>query len=475
MGVTRTESGAVTLIGGELIEFSDLEPVNARAALAGPVVAGMLEALVRPGSTVLLAGPYSVEVTEQVVSAAASVDLLVRSYPDAEALTERFGDRIRVYAGGLDRFGTEHGRSAYDVVVALDVARLFGPDSRDLAWDEAVAALSERVASQGRLAVAAANRLGLDRLVDARTAEVPTGDDEWPRTVTTTPSLRSIQADQTFAVFPDMENPALAIGVPSLVEHASDQGLQTLVAAAMARAPGDLLTDPYRLTRDTVAAGLGAELAPGWILVTGGQDELPSVIPAVEWPRGSLVEELVFDACRLDDQVALRRVIESYVGWLRNTGTPGSADNVLVDGDQLTLLRPVPAKPVDDAVTVGCLRQLVVRLMASGVRLPWPTGGTPRHLTALLAAMAGIELDDDLWRRAGGHERPAPAGYVEALGTISRLSGELADAQGQIRGLEADLRKVRGSVALRVGRMVTAPLKAVYRTLGVRWLVRKIR
>ena len=72
------------LIGAEMLNWSDLHPVDARPSVAGPAAAALLAAALQPSDTVLLAGPHSLDLIADVAARVASVDVLVRSAPDAE-------------------------------------------------------------------------------------------------------------------------------------------------------------------------------------------------------------------------------------------------------------------------------------------------------------------------------------------------------------------------------------------------------
>src|SRR5215216_6328841 len=97
------------LVGAELLNWSDLDPSDGCPATGGPVAAALLDAVLTDTATVLVAGPHSLELLEQVADRAGAVDVLVRSAPDAEEIAVRLADRpVRVFCGALNRFAPGH-------------------------------------------------------------------------------------------------------------------------------------------------------------------------------------------------------------------------------------------------------------------------------------------------------------------------------------------------------------------------------
>jgi hypothetical protein len=448
----------VTPVGGEIVGWSDLEPdpeTSARPALAGPLADQLLaEFGGRTGDRVLVAGPHDLELITSTTTGPKPVHVLVRSVPDAERIAAELPS-AEVFCGGLDRFGPEFGSPEYDLIVALDgVPRLFGPDSNDLAWPDAVAALRRRLAPGGLLLLGAANGVGLTRLISAAG---PAGDDGWPRSVDhdVEPPAGLAAIDGTlagagltvaarYAVFGDPAAPRLAARSDLL-----DQGgpvLQTLVADVLGRTGDELLTDPTTTARDVVGHGLGTALAPRWwFVLTGGGEPpaLPGVLlaepasgdePALvqrleldpdgggwrrqvlsapaagPWrdpqlladqpvPAGTLLADRLSDACRYDDQPELLRLVTAYVAWLRTTAEPvfATTDNVVVaDGKEFAVLDPswrYPGETTPEIAALRSIRRFVVRLLSTGVRTPWPAGATPDDLVTRLAAEAGLSHD----------------------------------------------------------------------------------
>jgi hypothetical protein len=463
-----------------MLNWSDLHPVDARPAAAGPAAAALLAATLQPADSVLIAGPHAVDVITAVAAQVTSVDLLLRSAPDAEEIAELLTDtKGQVFCGSLDRFGTDE---TYDVIVALDgLDRLVGPDTPALTWSEALRRLQDHLSSSGRLLLGAANPFGVERLIQpAITAALPR-DEDWARNVADTApaglkplqaSLREagVEVSQTYAVFPSL--------VEAQVALTTVDGLAAVVAArAVAeRNAGPVLMDPYRLVLDAAGAGIAKELAPGWYFV-GGADRAGDAAAArpdagAAWlpedvvPAGSgvVLEEHLLAALRVDDQAALRRIIPDYVAWL-GAGGAGSPDNVILDGASYRLFGEA-----QDGDVVAHLERFARRVLEGGSRQPWPAGGDAHALTARLASMAGITVP-------AGDSAPAevirPLGSAEQLATVARLADELAHASARAILFEGTVSGIRRSLPYRVGHAVLNPARVIRRRL--RRLVRKVR
>jgi hypothetical protein len=233
------------------------------------------------------------------------------------------------------------------------------------------------------------------------------------------------------------------------------------------------LADPYRLVQDAFAAGLGAELAPGWYFVVGAA-ELPPVLPAGAVPAGPgvLLEETLLAALKIDDQAALRRTVPGYATWLleQDAGVAGvaAADNLLVDGTSYKVFAAggETVSGRGEALVVGQLARFVRRSLEAGSREPWAVGGSAHDLTVRLASMAGITVTAELWAAvAGGNEPVKPAGRAEQLATIARLSQELADANAQASWFESQLDGIRRSRPYRIGQAVLNPARVVVKRI----------
>jgi hypothetical protein len=476
-----------TLLGAEMLDWSDLEPANARGPLGGPAASELLEAVLSGTGRVLVAGPHATGLIQQAAERSASLDVVLRSYDDAELIAETLGlepgaepGPVRVFAGGFDRFAAD---GEYDVIVALDgVPRLASSDTPALSWADALRDLRRWLAPKGMLLLGATNAFALERLLDVPDA-VP-ADDEWGRDVNASgeppaglPAIETaidragLVRRQRYCVFPDATQPQLGLVDPvaPLVAHA--------VAERYAGRP--TLMDPYRTAYDAVAGGHGVWLAPGYWFVLGhnppSAETLPARLGAEPVPPGEPVEELMLAAVRADDHTTLHRIVAQYADWLRSadlaTAAEAAPDNVFVDGASYTILRTRQDDPGADwrTLAVRHLARFVRRTLAAGSRWPWPAGGSPRSQTTRLAAMAGITVDDELWAAAAGPDEPVqPQGYAEQRAVIARLTAELADTRAQVDWFETQLDKLRRSRSYRVGRAIVNPLRTTYSKLRSR-------
>ncbi|WP_238176173.1 hypothetical protein [Kribbella albertanoniae] len=436
------------LVGGEMLNWSDLHPADSRPAVSGPAASTLLAAALRPGDTVLIAGPHSHSLYADVAAQAESIDILVRSAPDAEELAESLTHaKTQVYCGSLDRFSTDE---TYDLIVALDgLERLVGPDTASLPWTEGLNKLVARLAPNGRLLLGATNSFSVNRMIQPDITAALPRDEDWGRAVgdTAPAGLKALRAEfqnvQTFGVYPSL--------VAAEVLVADDHQLTAATAARVVAEcnSGPTLMDPYRVVMDAARARLLVELAPAWYVVAGDV-EVP-----VATNSGELVEERLLAALRVDDQLALRREVAAYVEWLRTATESGAADNVIVDGTSYRLFGKADGGTVEEYMA-----RFARRALESGSRQPWPAGGSAHDLTARLASMVGITLAPTT-----SPEMIRPLGSAEQLVTVARLADELAHASARAVLFEGTVSGIRRSVPYRLGHAMLNPARVVRRRL----------
>lgn len=276
-------SSRITLLGGEMLTWSDLDRTKGTGPFASPLVVPVLTQLMNQSTKALIAGPHAPWLLERFAENVGSLDVVVRSWPDAHALNLRLnGKPVRIYCGAFEKLAVEENQ--YDVVMALDgIPRLFAADSVDLPWAETVAMLRRLVKPGGHLVLGVGNAMGLDQLLDADASVKPPADDKWPTStdadVTPPPGLNAVKAvlaanelvvREHYAVFPRASKTSLMVHEHTLAGSEGDEVLSILASSAFANGMGDkpVLTDPRRLAREMVRHGMGMQLAPGWLFVT---------------------------------------------------------------------------------------------------------------------------------------------------------------------------------------------------------------
>ncbi|MDP9797800.1 hypothetical protein J2S43_006312 [Catenuloplanes nepalensis] len=451
---------SVHLIGGEAMACSDAEHAAGGAALE--LLAG---AYAGAETRVLLAGPHTTALTDALADRCAAVTCLVRSHADARALARRHerNPRVRVLCGSLDAFTPGAG---HDLVLALGgLSRLHSPDGARLTWQAALDRLTGAVAGAGVLLLGVENPLGAHRLTAA--GGLPAPDPAEPvghNALVAWLREAGLHVAPSYAAFAEPARPTVLARTPEL-DAAS--GTVPLLAAEAAAAFGaatrrrPLLDDPRRLAGAALRAGMGAQLAPAWIVAAGRQpvcprEPLPPAFVAGgahaahwdtavayeraddgQWSRRLLSDsgatlrlvgrvtrmpelltgrvapdrtlaDLLLAACAEHDLPAVRRLLRGYADWLAGSPPSGhlafaTCDNVLTDGTRHELLDPswhLSAPIPMDEVLARALRGFAVTLLTAGLPHPWPASLDVESLTVSLAAAAGRPLTREAVRAA---------------------------------------------------------------------------
>ncbi|TDC40273.1 class I SAM-dependent methyltransferase [Micromonospora sp. 15K316] len=365
----------IVLPGGEMLTWSDLPEDR-------PVTAGALAVLaarvVPAGASVLVAGPHDPALLDRL--AHAEVTCLLRGYPDGAALAPR---AARVVVGGPAGLGDEE---RFDVVIAgAGLDPIESVEGARLGWGGVLDRLTRVLRPGGTLLLWAENPMGLRRLVDTDPWYARRDDAAWSVTgvldidhPANRDQLRDrlagagLRPDACFAAYPDAGARAL-IDADELAGGATcglfDAVLHDVGGNGFAAAT--VLQDPARLAVDALHAGLGAALAPGWVVLatkepasgpsaalpvallqTGpGGDVLEVVAGPQGWrwqvtstarsetpaapfatrevacrdlttldgqpvPQGRLLRTLLLDAALRRDLDGLRRLLRGYAEWL---------------------------------------------------------------------------------------------------------------------------------------------------------------
>lgn len=511
------------LIGAEMLEWSD-EPVG------GAALAELVTRTVPPGARVLAAGPHAAPLLD-ALSERGELTCVIRGLPDATALAQRYGDVVTVLCGSLDKLGDV---GPFDAIVALDgLDRLVSAGGYVPSWGELADQLTTALAPGGVLLLALPNPLGLHRLTPMRNHPTTTpatppppasstppdgltapglsttpdglttpglsatpggstmpglstvsgvggggrfGDGDWPlpeavRPVTPGQMLaalteRGLAAGACYGAYPHPYRPAVLVDVTAVGRHAA-----SIVRAAEGARP-------------VLEAGLGAQLAPGWVAVAqrgvygpalpealvadgpgrwcvvyeeeGGGRRL--VDPAGEpmrhgplsreraalarpAPGGFTLHEVLVAGCAGADLPLIRELLGSYAAWLRNGASPfATMDNVSAVEHELVDASWGWAEPVaPDVVLARAVRRFVTRLLAEGRRHPWPRDHDADRLCAALHAMAGRPADPAILEAGLRLEAE-----ITALTEERPVAGELV----RLRRPDGDLERVRDRAAV---------------------------
>ncbi|BEL10207.1 hypothetical protein Q0Z83_083980 [Actinoplanes sichuanensis] len=432
----------IRMIGGEMPEYAEEHP-----PVGGLLLRHLLDRL-PTGIRVLVAGPHDPALIG-ALAGRRDVTCLVRSQPDAAAIPD-----VPVLCGTLSKL-TDADR--YDVVIALDgVGRLCSPEDTPLDWAESVRVLARALRPGGTLLLTVENELGVHRLVDPGDPASSRSADAWhtlgelsdtpgrPDRLAAALAAEGLPVTALAAAWPFPQSPSLLITPEALADGPLDALAALAAAAVSAGYPGrPVLTDPRRLAAAAVRRGIGAELAPAWLVVAQrstrpGQTAV-SLPPALiagpsgtvtevvggSLPGGRLLEERLLTAALGHDLPVLRRLL---TGWMTELPMAG-AGNVLVDGDRYVRLDPaVPDQP-------DALARFAHTLLDGGYHHPWPGVTDVARMIAVLAGAAGLDTVPEPSGSAG------PPGRREQEAQLSALRERLADAEDRCRFFEIELAK----------------------------------
>ncbi len=351
------------------------------------------------GSTVLLAGPHQDAVAVRLAHAGFQVTMQLRGIADAEAASRRLPSSVDVRCGTLIGTG-----DTFDAVVALGgLAFLSTGDAPLRDWGEALDLLRSLVAPSGVLAVVVRNGLGLDRLTRSGSdVDFHRADAYMAQRRAVADRLPGFAVAEEFGLYPEAAAPEIAVPAGAYGRDAAM--VTTLVSDGYRAAITDrhTLSEPRRLARESVAYGLGLDLAPGWLIIgksgPDAQRELPLAalvtdarrddfksVPcllsasldgswyrsrvsggdmesethgnvsrdasALDGPvaRGHLLEEILINAAGAHDVATVRELVGRYAAWLGVGGglvecppdrSFAMADNVVDDGSELRAFDP---------------------------------------------------------------------------------------------------------------------------------------
>ncbi len=243
-----------------------------------PVAMEFVGPLPPPGARVLLAGPHDDGLAERLAAHGYRVDVQLRAIDDARSTMSRLPASVTVLCGSLTRV-----HETYDVVVALGgVNHLASADAPVDDLSAALDAFTDRLAPGGLAAIIVRNDLGIDHL----TSSGPPGNRADPFSAGRSALAASLSAAGLVVVnevclYPDAVAPSVFVRADAFAAAEAigddDDAVATVVASAYRSTvlAADTLVDPRRLARESVSHGLGAALAPAWLVVVrhaGGID-----------------------------------------------------------------------------------------------------------------------------------------------------------------------------------------------------------
>ncbi|MCY1141034.1 hypothetical protein OWR29_23805 [Actinoplanes sp. Pm04-4] len=460
-----------TLIGGEMLLWSDLDGSHGRPPDSGATLRSLLS---QASGRTLVAGPHDPE----LIGRLAQPTVLVRGDADAALLSS---SGVAVLCGSLEKLAAS---PEYDTVIALDgLDRLLSAEAEPHSWSETLDLLLAVLKPGGRLLLGVQNLFGVDRLVALPAAptdaewEVP--DDHDPARPAGHAGLlahltvRGLQVERDYAAYPSLSSPTVLLSREILASPDLSGTLEAAVVTAV-QPSTNVLTDPARLATAAVRNGLAAELAPAWFVIARrAAGALPSVrgeaadavingaefrLPDVALPRGRTLQDHLLAAAQRRDLPTMRDLLSTWQS-APAAGVPAGQIVVTADGD-LTALAPA-GEPL------SALRAFAREAIAGGYAHLWPIPADEAELTAVLAGMTGRELEPSDVPPAD--EPPAHA-VADLLADRDRLTRELSEAKAKhewyeqmLFRREAELKRVRQMNALL---SATIPGKAATSLVG---------
>lgn len=457
-------SGAHILVGDMLV-WSDLKRLTVPLAVR-EVLAPLLDST--PVHRVLLAGPRAGLLVDRLPEAR-SIDVLVRSLPDARTLADLAGVRedVSFYCGGLDAFRPD---DEYDLVIALGGPQhLLGPDSRGLGEAETVGLLAGCLRDGGHLVVDLANELGLDDLVSAQTS--PRFDDNGAWHV----GAAGFDGRHLFAGERDdvlrgagVEPVATYAALPSANEHrllVRDAGRveSTVFGQVIARAGTALdthfdvtpvLRDPRAWLDRVVEAGLFDALAPAWVVVArrsagtglGSSDDAGS---SRDGPAGDTAYPLLVEAESTGSEAWRTVTVIDADGGQHQRWADGHDDSEVTEGGLSRLLGQPVAEGTSLELTLraACATRrhagirAAVRQYAEWLRDPAEWEG--RAEARFFATPANVVVSED--------------GRLQLIDATWRRSQPVAADEALVRGLRDFARRLLASARVHPWRSTATP------------------
>ncbi|MEU8240713.1 hypothetical protein AB0C07_20915 [Actinoplanes missouriensis] len=365
-------------IGGEMFAWTDRDEKRSPALPSGGLLRYLLGSLAGSGRAVLVAGPHSDELIDELVGTGAEVTWLLRSLPDAEEAAAAHPS-VTVLAGALGKLAPDQ----YDLVVAADgVTRLNSAEGDQMPVGSMIDRLSLAVGADGVLLLMHDNHFGVHHTVqlgaDGRygadanwypTDEMEAGRPASRAELAARLTEAGLLVEASYAAFPEPAAPAVLVGSKLLGDVSSP--LRPWLGSAVAQGftaayrGRPVLSDPRKLAARALRAGAEDAVAGGWLIVAcagdrsgfvghdalvgdvhgtftygvdvdGTPEELVPVsepreragmrrtgVPSIAATDGYLLEDRLLELCATNDVRRLRQEIMQFDTWVREQARDG--------------------------------------------------------------------------------------------------------------------------------------------------------
>jgi hypothetical protein len=455
-----TSTDGITLLGAEMLTWSDAG--GEAGAFGGLLAPQLLHGFGAARGRALVAGPTSTAVILDVAAHVAGVDVLVRSWLDAQQLRAELPAEIGVFCGPVDRMVRTG--AVYDTVIAVaGLDRLHSAEEETPLTAAVLADLAALVSAEGELFAGVGNEAGVDQLlslgVSARhqDADWPAGH-LVPSSVLTAGEVAAELAErhglvpvETWVCHGRRSDPLVAAPAATLTTHARDSVLLREVGRAydVADPSAPALKDPAETVRDLVRAGLGAATAPLAIL------HLRRGVAAAETPDVVLVQEPRHDG----SPAVAYRLTPTGSGWERALlGEPATLavaaglirdtaalNSAVPDGETLAVAVEACIAAHDVSAAGALIRRYRDWLGAAGTEVA--ADRVPVLPRMLVVSGPELVLLDSGWRASGTASRDV----VLARGLLDLAAGLLARGVRHPWSPAASARRLAASLAAAAG------------------------
>lgn len=332
-------------MGGDMGAWSDIRDPGASrgvAALVAPIVSA------KKPRRVLLLGPVA-SLLLPLVPQSTQVEVVVRGRLDAQSASDLGGlhRELRIVCGGFDRYEPVE---PFDLIVALGgPQRVIGFDTPGISYAAMTQKLVGMLADSGVMVLDGWNEVGVHQQLSTSPREQRqelnenwvVGAEGFDRRDLYLGEFENLLQEsgltiaKEYGVFPDPELPWVFAARQVIDGRAPHSFVTQLTARSVAHAYSDqpVLVEPVGYATRMLEAGLGFQLAAGWLAIAGRGDALqfdaPDIVHcesgmAYQWARVTTVG------------VGENAKVEVKVAWAN-----GSTDVEVSEGDIQRTIQPV--------------------------------------------------------------------------------------------------------------------------------------